>query len=122
MYWTAAQLEPNRERIALHLLAQERFTVYAPRLRVRRTVRGRRELIERSSGRLCKRIYSLSYAAGWRQKSPPKASPTRQGRISHPCSPADVIQALIKGQRLSEASRFALGLARPQRLSIDAAD
>jgi transcriptional antiterminator RfaH len=45
-YWTAAQLEPNRERIALHLLAQERFTVYAPRLRVRRTVRGRREHIE----------------------------------------------------------------------------
>jgi transcriptional antiterminator RfaH len=42
-YWTAAQLEPNRERIALHLLTQERFTVYAPRLRVRRTVRGRRE-------------------------------------------------------------------------------
>jgi transcriptional antiterminator RfaH len=42
-YWTAAQLEPNRERIALHLLTQERFIVYAPRLRVRRTVRGRRE-------------------------------------------------------------------------------
>jgi transcriptional antiterminator RfaH len=42
-YWTAAQLEPNRERIALHLLTQERFTVYAPKLRVRRTVRGRRE-------------------------------------------------------------------------------
>jgi transcriptional antiterminator RfaH len=42
-YWTAAQLKPNRERIALHLLARENFTVYAPRLRVRRTVRGRRE-------------------------------------------------------------------------------
>jgi transcriptional antiterminator RfaH len=42
-YWAAAQLEPNRERIALHLLTQERFTVYAPRLHVRRTVRGRRE-------------------------------------------------------------------------------
>jgi transcriptional antiterminator RfaH len=42
-YWTAAQLEPNRERITLHLLTRENFTVYAPRLRVRRTVRGRRE-------------------------------------------------------------------------------
>jgi transcriptional antiterminator RfaH len=42
-YWTAAQLEPNRERIALHLLARENFIVYAPRLRVRRIVRGRRE-------------------------------------------------------------------------------
>jgi transcriptional antiterminator RfaH len=42
-YWTAAQLEPNRERIALHLLTRENFTVYAPRLRVRRIVRGRHE-------------------------------------------------------------------------------
>jgi transcriptional antiterminator RfaH len=42
-YWTAAQLEPKRERIALHLLARENFTVYAPRLRERRIVRGRRE-------------------------------------------------------------------------------
>jgi transcriptional antiterminator RfaH len=42
-FWAAAQLEPNRERLALHLLTQERFTVYAPRLRVRRTIRGRRE-------------------------------------------------------------------------------
>jgi transcriptional antiterminator RfaH len=42
-YWTAAQLEPNRERIALHLLARENFRVYAPRLRVCRVVRGRRE-------------------------------------------------------------------------------
>jgi transcriptional antiterminator RfaH len=42
-FWCAAQLEPNRERLALYLLMQERFTVYAPRLRVRRTVRGRRE-------------------------------------------------------------------------------
>ena len=42
-YWTAAQLQPNRERLALHMLTQERFTVYAPRLRERRTICGRRE-------------------------------------------------------------------------------
>ena len=42
-YWAAAQLEPNRERIALHLLAQEKFVTYAPRLRVWRVIRGRRE-------------------------------------------------------------------------------
>jgi transcriptional antiterminator RfaH len=44
-YWTAAQLEPHRERarLALHLLAQEKFVVYAPKLRERRAVRGRRE-------------------------------------------------------------------------------
>jgi transcriptional antiterminator RfaH len=42
-YWTAAQLQPRRERLALHMLAQENFAVYAPRLRERRTIRGRRE-------------------------------------------------------------------------------
>ena len=47
-YWCAAQLEPRRERqsLALHLLAQEKFTVYAPKLRERRIVRGRRENYE----------------------------------------------------------------------------
>jgi transcriptional antiterminator RfaH len=44
-YWCAAQLEPRRERarLALHLLAQEKFVVYAPKLREQRIVRGRRE-------------------------------------------------------------------------------
>ena len=42
-YWTCAQLEPNRARLAVHLLMQEHFTVYAPKLRERRVVRGRRE-------------------------------------------------------------------------------
>jgi transcription antitermination factor NusG len=41
-YWTAAQLQPRRERLALHMLVQESFTVYAPKLRERRTIRGRR--------------------------------------------------------------------------------
>jgi transcriptional antiterminator RfaH len=41
-YWTAAQLQPRREHLALHMLLQEHFTVYAPKLRERRTIRGRR--------------------------------------------------------------------------------
>jgi transcriptional antiterminator RfaH len=45
-YWTAAQLEPNRERFALHMLVRENFIVYAPRLRERRIIRGRREECE----------------------------------------------------------------------------
>lgn len=36
-YWCAAQLQTNREGLALHMLEQiEGFTVYAPRLRQRR--------------------------------------------------------------------------------------
>jgi transcriptional antiterminator RfaH len=42
-FWCAAQLQPNRERLALHMLAQQNVAVYAPRLRRRRIVRGRRE-------------------------------------------------------------------------------
>ena len=29
-YWTAAQLQPGRQALSLHLLVQENFTVYAP--------------------------------------------------------------------------------------------
>src|SRR5215831_15293756 len=42
MYWAAAQLQPQRERLALHFLAQAGFKTYAPRLRERRTVVGRK--------------------------------------------------------------------------------
>jgi transcriptional antiterminator RfaH len=41
-YWCAAQLQTNREGLALHMLEQiEGFTVYAPRLRQRRRRHGR---------------------------------------------------------------------------------
>jgi transcriptional antiterminator RfaH len=42
-YWTVAQLQPNRTALALQMLVQGGFTVYAPKLRERRTIRGRRE-------------------------------------------------------------------------------
>jgi transcriptional antiterminator RfaH len=42
-YWTVAQLQPNRTALALQRLAHEGFTVYAPKLRERRAIRGRRE-------------------------------------------------------------------------------
>jgi transcription antitermination factor NusG len=42
-YWAVAQLQPNRTALALRMLPQEGFTVYAPKLRERRTIRGRRE-------------------------------------------------------------------------------
>jgi transcriptional antiterminator RfaH len=41
-YWAAAQLQANREQLALHMLQEiEGFTVYAPRLRQRRRHHGR---------------------------------------------------------------------------------
>jgi hypothetical protein len=40
-FWAAAQLQPQRDGLALHCLRQAGFEVYAPRLRERRTVNGR---------------------------------------------------------------------------------
>jgi len=42
MYWAAAQLQPRREALAAHCLALAGFTVYTPRLREHRVLRGRR--------------------------------------------------------------------------------
>jgi transcriptional antiterminator RfaH len=41
MYWAAAQLSRQRERLALHCLGLNGFTVYYPRLRERRLRNGR---------------------------------------------------------------------------------
>jgi transcriptional antiterminator RfaH len=40
-FWCAAQLQPQRDGLALHCLAAAGYQVYAPRLRERRTVHGR---------------------------------------------------------------------------------
>jgi transcriptional antiterminator RfaH len=40
-FWACAQLEGNRERLALHCLKLGGFTTYSPRLRERRLVKGR---------------------------------------------------------------------------------
>jgi len=39
-YWAAAQLQPQRDQLALHFLKLFGFETYAPRLRDRRVVRG----------------------------------------------------------------------------------
>jgi transcriptional antiterminator RfaH len=40
-FWCAAQLQPQRDGLALHCLEQAGFEIYAPRLRERRTMHGR---------------------------------------------------------------------------------
>ena len=39
-FWAAAQLQPQRDQLALHCLKLFGFETYAPRLRDRRTIRG----------------------------------------------------------------------------------
>jgi hypothetical protein len=41
-YWACAQLEANRERLALHCLGLRGFEVYLPRLRVKRITPARK--------------------------------------------------------------------------------
>src|SRR5260370_23149979 len=41
-YWAAAQLQPQRDGLALHCLRQAGFETYAPRLREQRTAQGRK--------------------------------------------------------------------------------
>jgi transcriptional antiterminator RfaH len=41
-YWAAAQLQPQRDGLALHCLRQAGFETYAPRLREQRTTHGRK--------------------------------------------------------------------------------
>src|SRR5262245_4581327 len=41
-YWACARLEPRREALAAHCLGLAGFTVYTPRLREQRVLRGRR--------------------------------------------------------------------------------
>ena len=41
-YWAAAQLQPQRDGLALHCLRQAGFETYAPRLREHRTAHGRK--------------------------------------------------------------------------------
>ncbi|MBR0730377.1 hypothetical protein JQ595_16620 [Bradyrhizobium japonicum] len=41
-FWATVQLQPQRDRLALHFLALNGFETYAPRLRDRRISRGRK--------------------------------------------------------------------------------
>jgi transcriptional antiterminator RfaH len=42
MYWVAVRAQPRREALAAHFLGLAGYTVYLPRLRERRTVKGRK--------------------------------------------------------------------------------
>ena len=45
-YWACAQLEANRERLALHCLGLRGFEVYLPRLRVKRVTLTRKTSVQ----------------------------------------------------------------------------
>jgi transcriptional antiterminator RfaH len=47
-YWACAQLEANRERLALHCLGLAGYQTYLPRIRVRRITQGRKVSVRTS--------------------------------------------------------------------------
>ena len=52
-YWACAQLEANRERLALHCLSLRGFEVYLPRLRVKRITLARKTSMPAPASRSC---------------------------------------------------------------------
>jgi transcriptional antiterminator RfaH len=67
MFWCCAQIEPFRERLAMHCLGLSGFEVYCPRLREQVRIRGRK--IERTPplfrGYAFVLIVSAWYSARW---------------------------------------------------------
>ena len=45
MFWAAAQIHGQRERLALHCLGLAGFTTWLPRIRERRIIQGRRRIV-----------------------------------------------------------------------------
>ena len=67
-YWACAQLEANRERLALHCLRLRGFEVYLPRLRVRRITPARKTTVQAPAlfpGYAFVRIELQWHAARW---------------------------------------------------------
>jgi transcription antitermination factor NusG len=66
-YWAVTQLAPNRTSLALHTLTQAIFTVYAPKIRERRVIRGYRTEVLSAlfSGYAFVLITLLWHAARW---------------------------------------------------------
>jgi transcriptional antiterminator RfaH len=107
-YWAAAQLQPHRDRLALHCLHQAGFETYAPRLREQQTVRGRK--VTRTPllfpGYLFVRIELQWRAAQW--------SPGVVRVVLDGASPARVPDAVIAEIRSRERNGL-VELPRPPR-------
>ena len=99
-YWAAARLHQHHERLVLHLLAERGFEVYAPRIRKRRVVHGRKTLIVSSlfPSYCFVRIVLQWSAARW--------CPGVLGLIMGGASPARVPDAAIDSLREREVNGF----------------
>ena len=95
-YWAAVRIQTHHERLALHCLGLAGFEVYLPRLRERRTIRGRR--VETTSALFpgyCFVLIELQWhAARW--------APGTLGLIMDGEHPAKVSEAIIDAIRSRE--------------------
>ena len=65
-HWTAAQLQPGRQALALNLLVQENLTVYAPNCACGAYPRAAARIEDSALSRLCLRAHWLQWhAASW---------------------------------------------------------
>jgi transcriptional antiterminator RfaH len=94
-YWTAAQLMPRQEALALHCLKLAGYETYLPRLRERRVSRGRRITVTPPlfPGYLFILIQLQWHTARW---SPGIAAIIRDGEC--PAKVSDAVIAEIRGR------------------------
>lgn len=95
-FWTAVQLQPNRERLALHFLELSGYAVYLPRIQERKVTRGRRENILRP---LFPTYAFLLVERGWYTAA---KSPGVVRLVPSSYAPARVPETLIAGIRARE--------------------
>src|SRR5262249_62410662 len=108
MFWACARLEPRREALAAHCLALAGFSVYTPRLREQRVLRGRRVEVNPPlfPGYCFVAIVLQWHAARW--------CPGVRGLIMHGAQPTRVADAVIDEIRSRERGGF-VDLSSPPR-------
>jgi transcription antitermination factor NusG len=118
-YWACAQLQPNRERLALHMLGLAGFETYAPRIRTRRAVLGRGRLLEGSAPLFLGYAFLLIHAAWY----PARYSQGVIRLVLDGDHPARVSDSIITDLRRREVDGFvelpkARGLQRGDKLRV----
>ena len=108
MYWSCCQLQPNRHRLALHLLAQAGYETYAPVIANDRLVRGR--IVNTGPQLLFGRYIFVWIVAQWHAIN---STPGVARLVSDGSSPAVVPERIISELRAREDEMGLIQL--PQR-------
>ena len=97
-YWACAQLQPNRERLALHTLGVAGFTTYAPRIRTKRALPGRGRLLEGSAPLFVNYLFVLIQSAWYAAHYSPGVASLLLAGDGHPLHVPDHVITDLRGK------------------------